>query len=165
MNTAEITSLLRGVGCQYADFLGVFARDKLPLPRTSKPICLIANVDKHNQRGSHWIAMYINPQTETGSLFDPYGVAPEEEFVTYMNTLTNGRWIYNTVRLQSEYSTTCGQYCVMFVYFKCRGYTFDEFIDLFTTDTVVNDFIVTDLIRTEFGVNFPILDIHYLLDA
>lgn len=147
-----------------AEFLGVFAKDGLPHPYNvpNHPVYLIANIDKQHQAGTHWIAMYINVPAGTGSYFDPYGASPETEFTHFMCRLASNQWIYNRLRLQSSYSTTCGQFCVMFVWYKCRGYAFDEFIDLFHDEPTINEVVVTNFMKRQFGLDMPIIDTDYL---
>ena len=42
------------------NFIGVFSSDDLPSDPPTLPCCLIVNLSKRNQEGSHFIAMYIN---------------------------------------------------------------------------------------------------------
>ena len=44
--------------CKY--FVGVFSSDNLPSDLFELPCCLIANLSKRNQKGSHFVAMYID---------------------------------------------------------------------------------------------------------
>ena len=42
------------------NFIGVFSSNNLPSDPPALPCCLIANLSKRNQEGSHLVARYIN---------------------------------------------------------------------------------------------------------
>ena len=76
MNSRQLAAVM------YADrftkdlFQGVFPSDVLPISIKQYPACFIANVDKSNMPGSHWIAIYIDKDKQ-GTFFDSYGNKPE----------------------------------------------------------------------------------------
>ncbi len=53
---------------------------------------------------------------------------------------------YNKYALQSLYSNYCGLYCVLFIIFKCKRKSFYNFLDIFKTDTLINDYEIKKLI-------------------
>ena len=57
-------------------FLGVFARDELPL-KVKYPSCLIFNTAPRVNKGEHWLALHYN---EKGfcNFFDSYGKDPSK---------------------------------------------------------------------------------------
>ena len=57
-------------------FLGFFPRDKLPRI-TTYPSSLIVNTDKHNQKGEHWLAIYIGKNINC-EFFDSFGFSVKE---------------------------------------------------------------------------------------
>ena len=59
--------------CKY--FVGVFSSDDLPSDSLELPCCLIANLSKRNQKGSHFVAMYIDGKNQL-YYFDSFGVLP-----------------------------------------------------------------------------------------
>ena len=50
--------------------------------------------------------------------------------------------IYNGVQLQSKESSVCGQFCLFYLYHRCRDMTMDIILKLFTRDRHTNDNIV-----------------------
>ena len=42
------------------NFIRVFSSDDLPSDPLALPCCLIANLSKRNQKGSHFVVMYID---------------------------------------------------------------------------------------------------------
>ena len=57
------------------NFVEVFSSDDLPSDPPTLPCCLIANLSKRNQKGSHFIAMYINKKNQL-YYFDSFGLLP-----------------------------------------------------------------------------------------
>ena len=165
MDGWEIATLIEAAGCQTAEFLGVFAKDVLPNPVDvpNQPICLISNTDNYHLPGTHWVAVYVNVPEGRGTYFDSLALPPFPQFIDFLNALTDGQWVYNSIALQAPYSTTCGQFCLMFVWFKCKGYSFDDFIEIFHKDRDLNDVIVTDFVRNHFGVDTPIINPDYII--
>ena len=67
---------------------------------------------------------------------------PPEEFEHFL--ISQGpKYKYNTKRLQANNSSVCGQHCLMYSYFKCSGYSFQDYLNLFDDDVVLNDIIAS----------------------
>ena len=54
------------------NFVGVFSSDDLPSDLLELPCCLIANLSKRNQKGSHFVAMHIDEKNQL-YYFDSFG--------------------------------------------------------------------------------------------
>ena len=55
-------------------------------------------------------------------------------------------WEYNSVQLQSIFSTLCGYYCIYFVLLKSRNIEMFEILNLFNkTNFNINDYIVSNI--------------------
>ena len=121
------------------NFLGIFASDNLPdhLP-PRRPLMLVANTDKHDQPGRHWISIYIGDDGESTEYFDSMGLSPPMNFEIFLNKFSNS-WIYNDCKIQSVLSHFCGHYCIMFCILKNSMYSMLEIISCFTDDTMLND--------------------------
>lgn len=111
-----------------------------------KPTAFILNVDDHTKGGSHWISIYVNKSGE-GFYFDSFGFPPFEKH--HINRLRKNCKVYrwNSMQLQSEYSTVCGQYCVMFLNYMTSGLGFQKFIENFSSDLTKNDEIVEKFVK------------------
>ena len=46
------------------NFIGVFSVDNLPTNRLVLPCCLITNLSKSNEKGTHFVAIYICPENQ-----------------------------------------------------------------------------------------------------
>lgn len=130
MNSLEIAKL-----CQSKCFLGVFPSDLLPKP--SYPSCFIANTQPSGTKGEHWIAIFINKEGY-GDYFCSFGKQPISEFVHFMNSHTVS-WNYNQRRIQSYFSSTCGHYCIFFLFCRSKGLSLSKIMSFFSKNTAEND--------------------------
>lgn len=138
MNTVQLTNDMTRNKYVKKIFKGVFPADKLP-KRIKKPALLIANTDPSNKPGKHWVAFFI-PKFGPVEFFNSIGKAPEQqEFIKFLKN--NGKsFIYNKKRLQGMLSTTCGNYCGIYLYYRSKKIPFKKFLNLFSTsDFYKND--------------------------
>ena len=121
----------------------MFPSDRLPSRIKQYPAGLIANVDRSNKPGSHWIAIYI----------DSYGNKPEFYEYSFKEFLEeNSRaYTFNNPCLQSLYSRVCGQYCLYFFLFKARSFSLETIVNRFTANKRLNDEFVNQFIVNHFS--------------
>lgn len=113
------------------------------------PLAFFVNTDPHTRLGTHRTDIYINENKEA-DFFDSYGRSrnSDSKFFIQRNSRTSR---FSNVPLQSLTSTVCGQYCVIFLLFRSRGVSMDQFLNIFTNSTVLNDRIVSLLFKEYFG--------------
>ena len=142
MNTLDINKILR----KYNQFRGTYSRNLLP-NKINKPFGIVINTDPSSEPGEHWVAIYMSTEGEL-EYFDSFGLPPlHAEIIEFLdNNCVNG-WSYNTITFQSIYSTTCGMYCVIYLYFKCTGKSFYDFTALFNYNETINDKIAKILYK------------------
>ena len=88
-------------------------------------------------------------------MFDSYGIKPNKDFMKYMKKFKN--WTYNKTRLQGAFSTTCGQYCLCYLFFKCMGLSLKEFGNPFNkNDFHFNDHLINDICSHYFKIKHNI---------
>jgi hypothetical protein len=134
MNSNEIANKLKCLDC----FLGVFPRDILPSIKTL-PVGLIINTHPSGKPGEHWLAVYIDSDG-FGDYFDSYGNEPmHRSIIAFLNKNCSSGWKSNRTILQSLTSETCGQYCVVYLILRCRGFSNEEFLRFFSRKTRLND--------------------------
>lgn len=143
----------------------VCAIDQLPvkshLKYTKNGIAfIVVNLDPSYLPGSHWVAIRISPSRKIISeYFDSYGNDPNDTIEQYIG----GNYIAQTKQLQSASSTICGQWCMYYIWYRCRGYTLSEIVSQFSSNTEKNDDIVNEKINLEFtGKDVPILDVEFI---
>lgn len=118
---------------------GVVALDQIP-SLIEKPTIFIVNTDPAALPGTHWLSVFFN--FGFNEHFDSSGHLPS--LALQQELISQGPlYMYNTMRVQSFTSDTCGQFCLFFCYFRCRGYSFTEIMNMFTSSLELNESIVS----------------------
>jgi Adenovirus endoprotease len=99
-------------------FTGTFPWDIAP-PITNYPASMILNTDPHNKPGQHWVSLYFD-KSKHCSYFDSFGLLPSENIENYIKKFSVS-FDCNSKMLQSFCTTTCGQFCLYFLYWRSRG--------------------------------------------
>ncbi len=99
---------------------GVYAANRIP--REIKNGGIIVNTDSDHQAGTHWCAIYFNGDGRA-EFFDSYGKPPGFYNGYFEQCLLRNAtsFVSNTVRLQSNESNVCGQYCLFISCCDCAG--------------------------------------------
>ena len=147
MNTTALRQLLSHDAYIKPYFFGVHPVDQLP-HHISYPCCLVANTDKSDSPGEHWVCLFIDESGE-GDWFDSYGFGPEFYSSTFQRFMAKHCRLYqfSTVQLQDVSTTVCGPYCIYFLYCRARGMSYDEILAQFTQNHIQNDKMVTKFIK------------------
>lgn len=159
MNTKDIFISLTKNKVTKPYFDNVYAADTLLIRRRkSKKIFLVVNLDPSWSGGSHWVAMLIkNGKCE---YFDSYGRKPP--YVEFENMLNN-TYIYNKRQLQNNFTTVCGQWCMLYIWERCRGTSMETFINNFSKkDTVLNDHMVNQAVKAIFKTKSKVINKKFL---
>jgi len=148
MNTLEINHVLRCNKQTSKIFKGVFALDQLP-KTIKKQTFLIVNTDKAKDPGIHWLAIYI-PKQGCIEYFDSFGRKPDKlEILSY---LKNQCIVFNEKQLQNNYSDVCGQYCCVYSWYRCCGYSMKAFLKKFSKGNhIENDKLILNIFQKLFG--------------
>ena len=115
----------------------------------SKKYSFITNTDLHDQRGEHWNAWMVQGQKVL--FFDSFGRDPSNSiFPEIYKELLNGFKIlnYTKTRVQNFTSSTCGYYCIHFIYLLSLGLDFEFFLNEYTDDFRKNDIAVIDFVNS-----------------
>lgn len=129
--------------------MGVFPSDKIPDIRKF-PCALVLNTDKHDEKGSHWLAVYIQDQ-RTLEFFDSFGLPPDvygEDITRFIKRYCRIQW--NKIPLQSLTSNVCGQYCIYFIVKRSQGHCMKSIIHLLSKKK--NDFRVFQFVKKRYAV-------------
>ena len=86
----------------------------LPNGKAPQAICCILNVEPEFMGGSHWVAFFREIKSNILEFFDSYGKAPSY----YGFRLPSFSKVHNHYQMQSNTSTVCGEYCVLFLFFR-----------------------------------------------
>lgn len=133
----------------------MFASDQLPCRISEYPACFIVNVDPAYESGSHWLACYLSSLHHL-EFFDSYGREPSHFEGPIWEYVKRFRYVdYNTSTLQSNISAVCGQYCIFYLYSKCRGYSLNDILLSLVSHPLYNDRNVYEFVAHHFRVRAP----------
>ena len=135
MNTFQLKQYMQKDTFIKEIYGGVLPRDKLPLC-VKKPQIYIINTDPSDKPGTHWITIFL--EEDYIEYFDSIGTPPETEFENFL-ILNAPQYKYNCKRIQNYGSDLCGQYCLLYSYFRCRGYSFEKILAMFSENLLLND--------------------------
>ena len=100
------------------NFIGVFSVDTLPSNRLVLPCCLITNLSKSNEKGTHFVAIYISSKNQL-FYFDSFGFLPpiwNKPLLHFLKPwLENDQFqivLYHPI--QNFNSLFCGWFCAAF---------------------------------------------------
>ena len=129
-------------------FLGSFPCDIQPNPRRKKTFSVIFNISKHNEKGTHFVAIFAD---ETRLLyFDPLGNACKNKYIlSFLSKHNLNRKIRKKFpKIQSNESIFCGYYCIGFILAMTKKISIRKFFNMFDYDNLNNnDNIIIDFIH------------------
>ena len=102
----------------------------------------------HNK---HAVAVYIDESTI--DILDPLGFQHSESFSTICSFLSNhlpGKTLRIGPQIQSDTSTKCAKFALVFLYLLSTGYSFVSTLQLYSVDKEQNDDKVQSLFTTFF---------------
>lgn len=120
-------------------FIGVLSFQELP--DYSDKVCgfYIVNTDTVEGSGKHWLV--IN-KVNNGNIefFDSLGKSPNTYSSHILKFLENSAssYSFSNKRIQGN-SDLCGDYCIMFIYLRLTGLSYQDFLKLFSDDLNEND--------------------------
>ncbi len=112
LDTWDLEALMEGE----PHFVGVYALDEIPRVLGSRkvPVKMIVNLDPGELKGSHWVALYRNPQGD-GFYFDTFGLPPPPPIAWWFSQHTN-HWRGLDRQIQSvNDKVSCGYICMRFL--------------------------------------------------
>ena len=150
MNSSQIHKILSRDPVSSRYFGGVFPSVKIPVIQ-KYPSALVLNSDKHDEKGSHWVAVFIEDQ-ENLEFFDSFGLPPQtygEDISRFVKNYPRIHW--NKTTLQSLTSNVCGQYCIFFIVKRCHGLCMKSIVSVLSRKK--NDFRMYQFVKKRYGVN------------
>lgn len=131
------------------NFIGVFPCNIHPkLDRNTDNFSIIFNESKHNENGSHFVAIYANKNIIY--YFDSLGLKCENEYILKFIQSFRKTLLQNNLQIQSYNSIFCGYFCLAFIIFISSQKSINElkkFYDIFNVKNLkLNDKIVSELL-------------------
>lgn len=146
MDTSQLNCMIECDAILKGTVIGVFAADRLPTELPPTPFGFIANTDIHTKPGKHWCAFFCGFGGHV-EFFDSYGRTPSQNSHYFRRWLEiNANTVQtNRIQIQSNTSKVCGLYCILFLHQRLIGYTFQDFVNIFSaSDLNVNDSFTAD---------------------
>lgn len=125
-------------------FCGVWAADELhrfKFPPHRKAV-LIVNFSSRGYAGSHWVSIAWLPKKEQVLYMDPAGINPSlhPDILHFILKHTiKSRCTVLAHNIQHPGTSTCGWFCLCWVYCFARHWSLKRFSSLFTRDTKRNE--------------------------
>lgn len=120
---------------------GVFASDRIPDRKGIRNKFVVVNHDPHDMPGSHWVVIGVETgPSKSDEYFCSYGIPPPKSSNIDYYLLCNR--LVNRIRLQSEKTIVCGQYCLLYILARSRGIPRNVLLSNFSHDHLLNDVIV-----------------------
>ena len=147
---AGLTNLYvkRVLSPEVANFIGVFSCDNIP-NTTLEKYSFVCNLSKHDEQGTHFVAVLVNKRSRVAHYIDPYGANCSNKHIReYLaRTCHFMRWSNKAIQpLPSDY---CGYYCIAYLLANSRGITHKKFMSKFKREgDANNDLTVLKLINT-----------------
>lgn len=115
-------------------FAGVIASDEIHKLPAKKRMGFVMNLDKSNQPGSHWVAVYIDADRDKSiEYYDSYGKEPPKSFLKQIKSLVNKinpdsylKFKVNKIVDQRANSDTCGWFAQKFLIDRFNGVPFKD---------------------------------------
>lgn len=130
-------------------FLGCFPSDLQP--KTKRNIfSIIFNLSKHNEEGSHYIAIFAN---KTKILyFDSFGnKCDNKDILKFIaKNKKNRKYRESKLEIQNCDSNFCGYFCLGFILSQELNTPFEKFLKMFRKNLKLNDEIIIDYIISAF---------------
>ena len=142
MNTLDLISIIHETPLIRDVFIGIYPSDILGCiydrSKLNKVSFAIINQDPSYLKGSHWILLYITDKDVL--YFCPQAQYPKQEMLQFL--LESHKKVYiNRKKVQHDFSTICGLYCISYVVLKmlgkCNECAIRSFKNLLRNDTFV----------------------------
>ena len=128
-------------------YLGTVPIDQLP-KKIKYPSCLVINNQTSYKPGEHWLAIYFD-KMKRAEFFDSFGNNPIYYNLKSFLEKNAKSFQFNKRILQSNSSSHCGYYCILYLLFRARGYTLKNILKYFKTPEK-NDLLIEKLIKKYF---------------
>lgn len=162
MDGKEIENILSKNPHTRNNFRGVYAVDelrKVKRPITGKINSFVVNLDPSRESGSHWVAIILK-EGRKNIYFDSYGLPPIDKL---LRSFLHPAFTHNTMQLQFPLSTTCGQWCILFILFQSLNISLASMQKLFSKHQLLkNDHKVNFYIHLLYKKRYKVIDRKFL---
>jgi hypothetical protein len=157
LNTTDIERVLRqyekvfpsfvSLGVWPVDFQHIAQREFNPLrvPHGKRYAALVLNLDKHDEPGSHWVALFLDLKQRVVEYFDSFGDPPPQEVPDWVEKLNlrarKKKWkLRVNRRVHQLRNSECGVYAIHFIVRRLSGENYDKVVNNIIRDDRMNGF-------------------------
>ena len=147
LTTLQLNNVLMKNPVTKRNYIGTFPGCLIPSIK-SKRYSFITNTDLHHEHGEHWNAWVVHGDKIL--FFDSFGRDPRDpSFPEIYKDVVNRfeTFKYTKTQIQNVTSSTCGYYCIHFLYVLSLGLDFDFFMNEYTDDFRRNDIDVIEFVN------------------
>ena len=160
MDSQQLSAVMTQCEFGKTHFGGVFASDEIPfieIKYNHLPQAFVFNYDPSYMSGSHWVACIIT--SDENVFFDSYGRKP---ILEEMKDFISSNYYHNKVQYQDNYSSTCGQWCVFFLWYHFTHQHFPWNFKFDPKKTLENDYLVNEWVNKCFDLHLKTIDKTFL---
>lgn len=158
MNSLQIDKILKENSITKNSFLGVYPCDDLPSEKLPSNSALVINLCDSTTAGCHWVSVVLLSEKKKKSgrpkesfyYWDVSGLPTHKlnHHVFNFFRRQNKNVYFNSPQLQTLSSITCGQHCIVYIYFKLLNISDKVILSFFDLKNLKNnDFIVLTLFK------------------
>ena len=119
----------------------------------------IVNDQEQWKPGNHWVLVVILPHEFI--FFDSFAKSPNHYSIDKHLRNMKRKIIINRMVLQRPLSNVCGEFCIFFGFFLCRGYRLEDILKYFSKDLSFNEKAVYLQMHKLFPNHFKTLQFYY----
>ena len=147
LTTTQLNKILMENPVTKKRFIGTFPGCLIPSTK-EKRYTFITNTHLHHESGEHWNAWVVHGNKVL--FFDSFGRNPRDPlfpkiYIDILNRFESFK--YTNTQVQSFMSSTCGYYCIHFIYVLSLGLDFKFFLKEYTNDFLKNDNAVINFVN------------------
>ena len=136
----------------------VYAFNTLPFSHLSNIVdkYFMVNYDPDTHEGSHWVVLHIDWKNGN-EYFDSYGQPP---LLKVFEKFLREKSLAQSKRIQHPMSIVCGQYCLFFIYMRCKGWCMKKILSLFTSKeehSLINDVMINSAVEKLFATDQDVI--------
>lgn len=140
-------------------FYDVVPIDCLPkkIKKSYQMCAVINNTGMKNTKGIHWQGIHLRRKKNGklhGTFFDSYGESPFNNiyYKKFLNRHCDSVE-YNEKQIQGGSSMACGEFSVLFLWYRCHRKSLNYFVNMFGSNFVENDLKVRRMYKRIFKNN------------
>lgn len=101
---------------------------------------LVLNLDRSDQPGSHWVAIFLDLKSKVMEFFDSYGVRAPKQVKAFFESLGRG-WTYKENKTAHQRKgSECGVYSINFIVRRLSGASFERIVNDIIRDEEMNGY-------------------------